>query len=171
MKTAAGRGLGRYFHTTPIPGTSSRAFRRESVGCRFQIRNTILGYRSHFFREPKITNQGVCSILPGLPSLPSSTEEIEITPRMRRRFSPSGIGPALSGQIHTGAKRSRRTAVRIVSWLTPKSAARERRRLNDASDRTAASWSTIGFRCLGLHAAARRERPAGRRSGAAAKGT
>src|SRR5829696_6819889 len=43
--------LGRYFHTTPIPGTTLRDFPHGCVECRFQIMRLLPSYRNHFSRH------------------------------------------------------------------------------------------------------------------------
>jgi len=66
----------------------------------------------------------------------------------------------------SGAPGSSRTTARIVSWLTPNSAARTRRLRVWARARIAASCSDDSLRLRGLVHEARAVRPATRRGGA-----
>jgi hypothetical protein len=75
---------------------------------------------------------------------------------------------ALGQRIATVAGAPWRTTVRIVSWLTPNSAARARRLLDPTRAPIVVSWSGVSFRRRGTCADTRCDFPLTRRGGTGA---
>ena len=146
-------------------------FPLDSVRCRFQITRLAPGYRNHFSRGsgvalphekvevgrdvvrrggttplmPPLHNLSVHHSFPFFPVFPVRERGKDL-PQPRPRLPFAWPRSTLSGGTHPGAAQSCRATARIVSWLTPNSAASERRLLGSARARIVDSCSTVSLR-------------------------
>ena len=147
------------FHTTPQLGTTLPGFPLDSVGCPFQLTGNILDYRHHVSRrsggvlvrdvtpqDGRRSGPSAHHVLPTLPALPGSRDGRAVPPQpqpvVHGLSDPAGAARRLIQSLNDPVA----LAARIVSWLTPKSAASERRLLVPARARIVDSCSGVSLR-------------------------